>query len=161
VSSWSVLQFRVSRRLGRVVTRTAALLTLGKMPPFVSTSGVVIQDGRVLMVSDPIRNELVLPGGHLKWDEDPQKAVAREVREETGILIEPRDLLGVYSGKQWSGERGIVRVIYLADAAGGNLQSSAEGEAQWVDVQSVARADTRDAPLVRAALERVAEGVTR
>jgi 8-oxo-dGTP diphosphatase len=132
------------------VTRAAAVLTLGRMPPFVSTSALIVDGDRVLVVIDPIRREPVLPGGHLSWRETPQHAVCREVREETGFEIEPGNLVGVFSGQEFAGEPGVVRVIYQGRIVGGNLCSSPEGEAKWMPLNELAVSDTRDAPVVRA-----------
>ncbi|GAC1327283.1 MAG: hypothetical protein NVS2B16_30830 [Chloroflexota bacterium] len=145
----ATLQYRISRFLGRLVTTSAAVLTLGRMPPFVSASALVIMDGRILVVIDPIRHEPVLPGGHLKWRETPEAAVIREVREETGYRIEVERLFGVFSGEEWADEPGIVRVLYVARVSGGTLRSSAEGEAVWMPVTSLSQSDTRDAPILR------------
>jgi ADP-ribose pyrophosphatase YjhB (NUDIX family) len=129
------------------------MLTLGRMPSFVSASAVIIREDRVLVVVDPIRDEPVLPGGHLKWDEDPRDAVTREVREETGLSVEPGPLVGVFAGERWAGERGIVRIVYRATVTGGGLKSSAEGEACWLPLADMLRSRTRDAPILRAAVE--------
>jgi 8-oxo-dGTP diphosphatase len=120
------------------------------MPPFVSTSALVLDGDQLLVVIDPIRREPVLPGGHLKWREKPEAAVVREVREETGMLVELTRLVGVFAGEEWSGEPGIVRLIYEARACGGVLTSSAEGEARWLPFNDIARSATRDAPVLQA-----------
>lgn len=143
------LRFRLERTLGRIATRMAATLTFGEMPPFVSTSGLVVQDGKLLVVLDSLRHEPVLPGGHLKWRETPEQGMVREVEEETGYHVEPGPLLGVYAGEEWAGEPGILRVIYEATVRGGTLRSSREGEVRWLPVEEVAATDTRDAALVR------------
>jgi ADP-ribose pyrophosphatase YjhB (NUDIX family) len=143
------MRYRAKRLLGRAVTRLAAALTLGHMPPFVSTSAVVVVRDRVLVVFDPIRAEPILPGGHLTWRESPEAALVREVREETGYIIEPRHLLGVFAGDEWSGESGIVRVVYSAEIVGGSLRSSAEGETRWLPLGELLGSTTRDAPIVR------------
>jgi len=153
--SWSeVVRYRAARSSGRLVTRIAAVLTLGRMPPFVSASAIVPRGEHILVVIDPILREPVLPGGHLRWAEPPSRAVVREVREETGIEIEPDGLLGVYAGKEWAGENGVVRVIFQGVLRGGDLRSSAEGEACWQPVEDLARSDTRDAPIIRIWLEK-------
>lgn len=150
MSAFGEFQYRVSRWAGRVITRTAAALTLERMPPFVSTSALIMVNDRVLVVIDPIRREPVLPGGHLKWRESPEQAVVREVREETGFHVHPLHLLGVYAGEQFSGEPGIVRIVWKAELAGGALTSSAEGHATWLSAEDIAASETRDAFLVRA-----------
>ena len=101
------------------------------------------------MVVDPIRREPVLPGGHLKWRETPERAAVREVREETGYDVEIRTLLGVYGGEEMTGEPGVVRVVYAADITGGSLRPSPEGTPIWLSLDAIA--GTRDASIVRAA----------
>lgn len=142
-------KFRIKRSLGRFVTTAAAVLTLGHMPPFVSASAVVIDDGRILAVLDPIRDEPVLPGGHLKWREPPVTAVVREVREETGYRVQPGSLICVVGGDELAGEPGIVRVIYDGTIVGGELRSSEEGEALWLPVAKFEHDSSRDASIVR------------
>jgi ADP-ribose pyrophosphatase YjhB (NUDIX family) len=149
VTGWKTWQYRVSRLLGRITVRAAAALTLGRMPSFVSASALVMEEDRVLVVVDPIRDEPVLPGGHLKWDEDPRLAVIREVQEETGLMVRPLELLGVFAGKEWAGERGIVRIVYRAVTDHGELRSSPEGEARWMPLSELLATDSRDLPILR------------
>lgn len=152
--------YRGARALGRLVTTTAAVLTLGQMPPFVSASAIVIDGDRILSVLDPIRGEPVLPGGHLKWRETPLAAVVREVREETGYIIEPGRLVDVLAGPELAGESGIVRIIYEGMVRRGAILSSPEGEALWLPVESFVSRAARDAPVVRDWLRKcAADGV--
>lgn len=154
MTGWRTAQFRLVRRLGRLTVRLAAVLTLGRMPSFVSASALVFRDGLVLTVMDPIRREPVLPGGHLKWDENPVDAMVREVREETGLAVRQTGIVGVFAGREWAGEPGIVRVIYRAEETGGTLQSSPEGEASWTSVDDMLSSRARDASIVKYCLER-------
>lgn len=131
-----------------MAVRVAAGLTFERMPPFVATAAVVEREGEILAVMDPISGQPVLPGGHLRWREDPHEAVVREVREETGYLVEPTQVLTVVSGPEWAGEPGVVRVVYLARLIGGDLRSSAEGEAVWVSPRLLERSTGRDARVV-------------
>ncbi len=144
-----LVRYRLSRTAGRLVTTTAAALTLGTMPPFVSASVIVIERDRLLLVIDPIRREATLPGGHLKWAESPTDAAVREAREETGYAVSVNDLFGVYSGQIAAGERGVVRIVYTATIVGGTLQSSGEGEATWMPVDTYSSSEARDAPIIR------------
>lgn len=146
------LRFWILRTLGRLTTRTAALLTFEKMPPFVSASAIVIDDARVLAVIDPLRGEPVLPGGHLRWREAPEAACVRETREETGMEVAVESLAGVYSSMERTGEAGIVRVIYLASLRGGTLTSSGEGVATWVTTEEFIRRSERDGPILQKGL---------
>lgn len=48
---------------------------------------VVSRAGRVVMVANPYRSQLVLPGGVIEHDESPASAAVREVQEGTGLTI--------------------------------------------------------------------------
>ncbi len=47
----------------------------------------------LLLVSHSYKHDLTLPGGGARWREAPALAAARELREETGIVIDPESLL--------------------------------------------------------------------
>lgn len=127
------------------------------MPPFVSTSALVLEDARILVVIDPIRREPILPGGHLRWREMPEHALVREVREETGLIIMPGELVDVVAREELTGEPGVVRVIYAASVTGGTLASSGEGEARWMPIDEAAAASKRDGEIIRGWRERTAK----
>jgi 8-oxo-dGTP pyrophosphatase MutT (NUDIX family) len=68
--------------------------------PDVTVAAVVERDGRFLLVEERVRGRLVLnqPAGHLEPDESLLDALVRETREETGWVVSPQALVGVY---QW------------------------------------------------------------
>lgn len=57
------------------------------MSPPISIKGVLIHDGRVLLLLNE-RGEWDLPGGRPDLGEDHRAALVREVREETGLAVE-------------------------------------------------------------------------
>ena len=57
-------------------------------------------DGRVLLVRH-VEGRWQLPGGAVDPDERPADAARREAREETGIEIEPVEVLGVFGGPEY------------------------------------------------------------
>jgi ADP-ribose pyrophosphatase YjhB (NUDIX family) len=62
-----------------------------------AVEALIVRDGRVLLTKRAIEPRLGmwdLPGGFLEEDEEPLLALRRELREETGLEIEPRDFLG-------------------------------------------------------------------
>ena len=64
-----------------------------------SGSAVVVTDssGRVLLLRRAYPpHDWVLPGGNAEALESPVDTARREVREETGLAIEPERLVGVY-----------------------------------------------------------------
>jgi ADP-ribose pyrophosphatase YjhB (NUDIX family) len=63
--------------------------------PRIVVSTVVAAGGRVLLcrrAQAPAVGYWALPGGFMECDESLEEAAARETREETGVVIEPRDL---------------------------------------------------------------------
>ncbi len=60
-------------------------------------------DGRILLLRRSDGNDLWgFPGGAMEPGERAADAVVREVREEIGLVIEPVQLIGVYSGPEYA-----------------------------------------------------------
>jgi ADP-ribose pyrophosphatase YjhB (NUDIX family) len=67
--------------------------------PLVGVGAIIIEDSRVLLVKrahPPLQARWSIPGGVLEVGELVREAAIREAREETGLTVEPSDLLGVY-----------------------------------------------------------------
>src|SRR5438067_13553137 len=67
--------------------------------PFVGVGAIIIDDRRVLLVKRaraPLAGEWSIPGGVLEVGEMLRDAARREALEETGLTVEPSELLGVY-----------------------------------------------------------------
>lgn len=68
------------------------------------TADAVIQDksGNVILIKRryaPFKGKYALPGGFIKYNEDPKQAVIREVREETNLAVEVMKKIGSYDQK--------------------------------------------------------------
>jgi len=108
--------------------------------PLVGVGAVVVQEGRVLLVrrgKEPLREQWSLPGGMLEVGEALADGAAREVREETGLTVEPVELVELLD--RIYREDGRVRyhyVIadYLCRVLGGELKAESDAdEARWVE----------------------------
>ena len=112
----------------------------------VSVSGVIPDDhGRVLLIRRRDNQHWEPPGGVLELDETVHDGLRREVREETGLGIEPGALTGVYKNMS----RGIIALVFRCKITGGHLTPNDEVTAfRWADEASI-RQLTSEAYAVR------------
>ncbi len=54
-----------------------------------TVTGFVVRGDRTLLLWHPLLKMWVPPGGHVEPNEDPQEALLREIREETGLEAQP------------------------------------------------------------------------
>jgi len=108
--------------------------------PLVGVGAVVVQDRRVLLVrrgTEPLKGHWTLPGGMLELGEALAAGAVREVREETGLEVEPIELIELLD--RIHREAGRVRyhyVIadYLCSVTGGELRAASDADAvRWVE----------------------------
>jgi 8-oxo-dGTP diphosphatase len=67
--------------------------------PIVGVGGVVIEDGRTLLIrrgSEPLLGQWSIPGGTLELGETLTEGTERELREETGLVVRVLDLIEVF-----------------------------------------------------------------
>ena len=105
------------------------------------TNLCVVCDGSRILVQDKVGSGVVFPGGHVEPGESMLDSVIREMREETGLLIEHPALCGLKDWMLEDGTRFIV-ALYRADRFSGTLRSSGEGRVFWVEREDFARLDT-------------------
>ena len=67
--------------------------------PVVGVGGVIVDRGRAVLIrrgSEPLLGEWSIPGGALEIGETLQEGVARELLEETGLVVRVLDLIEVF-----------------------------------------------------------------
>ena len=107
--------------------------------PLVGVGAIIVDGDRVLMVKrahPPIQGQWSIPGGVLEVGEMVREAAVREAREETGLVVEPGELLGVYDRILRDGEHRIqyhyVLIDFLCRPVGGELLAASDAaEVQW------------------------------
>ncbi|WP_123534545.1 NUDIX hydrolase [Halosimplex salinum] len=111
---------------------------------WVATAFAFDDDGRVLLVEQPWADGWICPGGALKSDESLSEGVARELREETGIEVDPVAPRGVdefaFVNEETGETAGWTLVVYEAVAesteiaVGHDVEDDEEiTDARWFD----------------------------
>ena len=82
--------------------------------PIVGVGGVVIHRNRVLLIrrgGEPMKGQWSIPGGMLELGEELAEGARRELKEETGLEVEPLEVLDVFDRIMRTGRR--VRYHYV------------------------------------------------
>ncbi|MGA2344716.1 MAG: NUDIX hydrolase [Candidatus Sulfotelmatobacter sp.] len=107
--------------------------------PLVGVGAIIIEDSRVLLVKrahPPLQAQWSIPGGVLEVGELVREAAIREAREETGLIVAPADLLGVYDRVLRNLEQRVqyhyVLIDFLCRKVGGELAAASDAaEVRW------------------------------
>jgi 8-oxo-dGTP diphosphatase len=92
-------------------------------------AAVVREDGRFLAIQRRDNGHWEPPGGVLEPGESLLDGLLREVREETGLTVEPGQLSGVYQNMS----QDIVAMVFRCTAASGQRTTSDEtSRVEWL-----------------------------
>ena len=117
------------------------------MTPVVGVGAIVFDDaGRALLVErgrPPGAGLWSIPGGRLEPRETLAQAVAREVREETGLIVEVGGLACVV--ERMADDYHFVLLDYFARITGGTLAAASDArDARFVAFDDIAALPTTD-----------------
>src|ERR1700734_2313300 len=107
--------------------------------PLVGVGAIIIEDSRVVLVKrlhPPLQAEWSIPGGVLEVGEMVRDAAIREAQEETGLTVEPGELLGVYDRILLNPEQRVqyhyVLIDFLCRRVAGDLAAASDAaEVRW------------------------------
>ncbi|MFZ0537917.1 MAG: NUDIX hydrolase [Candidatus Sulfotelmatobacter sp.] len=107
--------------------------------PLVGVGAIIIEDSRVVLVKrlhPPLQAEWSIPGGVLEVGEMVRDAAIREAREETGLTVEPGELLGVFDRILLNPEQRVqyhyVLIDFLCRRVAGDLAAASDAaEVRW------------------------------
>lgn len=124
-----------------------------------TASVYIVRENKVLLLKHKLLGIWLPPGGHIELDEDPNEAVVREAKEETGLditlvgekrsynspykareLVPPRFLSRHFFDKTGTHEH--VDMAYFAHADSGTVRPEIEGgEIRWFTREEIEHND--------------------
>lgn len=134
--------------------------------PIVGVGGVIIDNDRVVLIKrryPPLQGRWSLPGGTLEVGESLEAGLAREMEEETGLVVRVGPVVQVFD-RILRDEDGRVRyhfvlVDYLCEVIGGALQAGDDvSHAVWAPADGLEPYDLTEkaTEVIRAAFDIVA-----
>jgi 8-oxo-dGTP diphosphatase len=114
--------------------------------PLVGVGAIIIEDVRLVLVKrahPPLQEQWSIPGGVLEVGELMRQAAVREAREETGLTVEPGELLGVYDRIVRDADERVqyhyVLIDFLCRRVAGDLAAASDAaEVRWFRQQELA-----------------------
>jgi ADP-ribose pyrophosphatase YjhB (NUDIX family) len=106
------------------------LRELGYITPKVGSDAAIFNPrGEILLMERSDGSGWCLPCGWVEPNEKPVEAAVREVREETGLEVEVKRLVGVFTRMpgEKNGPHTLIAVVHLCEVVGGELTLSHEG----------------------------------
>src|ERR1035437_8668588 len=120
--------------------------------PILGVGDVIVERNRVLLVrraTEPLTGEWSVPGGLLELGETLHDGLRREVLEETGLHVEPGDVLDVFDSifrdEQGRTQFHYVLIDYICRAVSGEAKAGSDvSEVKWVEEKDLAAMSLRE-----------------
>ncbi len=109
--------------------------------PSITVDAILVENSKILLIRrkrNPYRGKYALPGGFVEYGEKTENAVVREVKEETGLKVVVRSLVGVYSDPKRDPRDHTITVVYEVQRIGGELKGGDDAaEAQFMPLSKL------------------------
>lgn len=115
-----------------------------------AAGGLVVQDGRVLLVHRPKYDDWSFPKGKCAVGESDETCALREVEEETGLRCDLLEEIGETRYRDGKGRRKVVRYWRMRPLAGAFVPHDEVDEIRWETSERAAQLLSwpRDLPLL-------------
>jgi ADP-ribose pyrophosphatase YjhB (NUDIX family) len=108
--------------------------------PLLGVGALIFRDDAILLIErgqEPLKGSWTLPGGLVEPGERLEEAVRREMLEETGLQVRPRQVVEIFerimADAQARTEYHYVIIDYWCEVEGGALKAASDvAQAEWV-----------------------------
>jgi 8-oxo-dGTP diphosphatase len=102
---------------------------------------LIEKNNKILFIKrghEPFKGFYGLPAGFVEKNETVEEAAVREAKEETGLRIRLKEILGVYSDPRRDPRGRVVSTIFISEIIGGKLKAGSDASsAIWIDVRKI------------------------
>ncbi|MEW5761453.1 MAG: NUDIX domain-containing protein [Candidatus Thermoplasmatota archaeon] len=87
-----------------------------KRKPFITVDAIIPYNEKILLIKrkyEPYKGFFALPGGFVEYGETVEDAIIREVKEEVGVEVKIKALVGVYSNPNRDPRGHTITIAYL------------------------------------------------
>ena len=120
--------------------------------PIVGVGAVIVDNRNVVLIRrryEPLKGQWSLPGGTVEVGETLEAALAREMLEETGLVVDVGPVIEVFDRIMRDEQRRVryhfVLIDYLCRPSAGDLRAGSDVEAAvWADPRHLARYELTD-----------------
>ncbi len=101
----------------------------GYATPKIDVRGAAVRNQEILLVQEKADARWCMPGGWADVGDLPSAMVAREVEEESGMIVRATKVIGLYDANRGGGALEFYhafKIVFLCEILGGELRSSDE-----------------------------------
>lgn len=106
-----------------------------------TSSALIVAGGKILLGKrkiNPAKGDWDIPGGFLEWGEHPEAGLRREIREELGVEIKIKNLLGIFMDTYGASGEATLNICYIAEIEHGEPCPADDlEESKWFDLNKL------------------------
>jgi len=108
---------------------------------FVVAAALIDAQGRICLQKRPENKVMAglweFPGGKVETGEQPEAALARELREELDITVDPANLQPITFASESVGGHDLLLLLYICDQWNGDVTAMEASDIKWVRPQEM------------------------